>query len=316
MRKTASIAEQHQKCSGWSEIRQCLEGFPAPQTTIGYQGEVTSPAWVFRGVRRSRYKLEPAIERAGQSKSMSWAALEVLVMNEFKSRAPMHMGVSSIPRDDLTWLAQMQHYAIPTRLLDFTLSPFVALYFAIRRDSTEHRASPYLRLWAIDAAAVNARFSTIASSAAWAAQKRKGRRPQLASLHPDDFATDRDIMNSETKGLRATIQASLFAQGTPRAALNRTGCVCAVSPPEFNPRLASQQGLFLLNCAEELTFSESLRRMMGARTDWVQTFDIDSSASEEIEEQLFQMNIHEQSLFPDMEGLAGLIRQKARLHWR
>ena len=45
-----------------------------------------------------------------------------------------------------------------------------------------------------------------------------------------------------------------------------------------------------------------------------QTFDIDGSALPEIEQRLFQMNIHEQSLFPDMEGLAGLIRQSIRLH--
>jgi hypothetical protein len=27
------------------------------------------------------------------------------------------------------------------------------------------------------------------------------------------------------------------------------------------------------------------------------------------------MNIHELSLFPDMEGLAGFVRQKLRLYW-
>jgi hypothetical protein len=34
-----------------------------------------------------------------------------------------------------------------------------------------------------------------------------------------------------------------------------------------------------------------------------------------IEEKLFQMNIHEMSLFPDMQGLAGFLRQKLRLYW-
>ena len=75
--------------------------------------------------------------------------------------------------------------------------------------------------------------------------------------------------------------------------------------------------MFLLNCAEGLSFNESLVRMMQPCTDgWCKTFDIDVGATSEIESRLFQSNIHEQSLFPDMEGLAGLIRQKVRLHWK
>jgi len=41
----------------------------------------------------------------------------------------------------------------------------------------------------------------------------------------------------------------------------------------------------------------------------------EADAIPEIEDRLFQLNIHEQSLFPDMEGLSGLIRQRVRLHW-
>jgi hypothetical protein len=33
------------------------------------------------------------------------------------------------------------------------------------------------------------------------------------------------------------------------------------------------------------------------------------------EARLFQMNINDLSLFPDIEGVAGYVRQKARLLW-
>jgi hypothetical protein len=55
---------------------------------------------------------------------------------------------------------------------------------------------------------------------------------------------------------------------------------------------------------------------MSTCSGWFKTFDVAAGAISEIEQKLFQMNIHEQSLFPDMEGLAGLIRQKTRLHWK
>jgi hypothetical protein len=61
---------------------------------------------------------------------------------------------------------------------------------------------------------------------------------------------------------------------------------------------------------------ESLSKMMEPCSGWAKTFDIPIDLISEIEGRLFQMNIHEQSLFPDMEGLAGLIRQKIRLHWK
>jgi hypothetical protein len=137
------------------------------------------------------------------------------------------------------------------------------------------------------------------------------------SFHPADFSTPRDDVTIETQGLHALIVESLSAAGKYRWLLNKSGCVCAASPPSFNPRLVSQQGIFLLNCAEKLAFSESLEKMMGeTKLCWRKTIDIPVELIPDIEDRLFQMNVHEQSLSPDVEGLAGLIRQKLRLHWK
>jgi hypothetical protein len=56
--------------------------------------------------------------------------------------------------------------------------------------------------------------------------------------------------------------------------------------------------------------------MMGGHPGWYKTLDISIGAIPEIERRLFQMNIHDQSLFPDIEGLAGVIRQRCRLFWK
>jgi hypothetical protein len=74
--------------------------------------------------------------------------------------------------------------------------------------------------------------------------------------------------------------------------------------------------VFLFNGAEGLTFEGSLFKMMAThKRPWCRLFQIPALQLPEIERKLFQMNIHDLALFPDMEGLAGFINQKTRLHW-
>ena len=305
-------------CSDWTEIVKCLEAFPSPEVTDA-EGDVMRTGWVFRGLADSTYSLKSAIERQAHSKDLTWLALERLVSMEFKSHARMHLGASLVPdrQDEFTWLAQMQHYGVPTRLLDFTYSPFVALYFAIREQKNDKR-KPVVRLWAINETAVNDRFKQVASAAAAKERERAGEsKYRVASNNPDDFYSVGDSVGFEIQGLQTIISKSLLATGTYRAELERHGCVAIASPPAFNPRLASQQGVFLVNCAENLGFGKSLNKMMErSKTEWCKRFDIAIDACPDIEQRLFQMNVHEQSLFPDIEGLAGFIRQKVRLHWK
>ena len=304
-------------CETWIDVVNSLEEFPAPNLTT-IEGELTRTDWIFRGLANSCFQLEPAIERHARDKSMPWLALEKLVALEFKSRARLHLSASILPepQDDLTWLAQMQHYSIPTRLLDFTFSPFVALYFAVREGQNDENRS-HVRLWAINATEVNNRFQHVAYQSQEKESEQAGKSvSKPASLNPDDFFTVGDSVDSETHSLRRLIRESMQAAGTFRANLEQQGCIAVALPPTFNHRLASQQGVFLANCVEELKFTESLNKMMAqSNTEWCRLFDISVGAVPDIEKRLFQMNIHEQTLFPDMEGLAGFIRQKIRLHW-
>ncbi|HBL27340.1 MAG TPA: hypothetical protein DD490_10950 [Acidobacteria bacterium] len=315
--------------SSWPQIAECLGEFPAPRQAIEYDLEDGYPSdekisWVFRGLKSSSYGLQPTIERQARFTGWDWSALEKHVSNEFKARARMHLSASLIPADELSWLALMQHHAIPTRLLDFTYSPFVALYFAVRA-GYEGPARTHVRLWAVDAEAVKDKCS------AWCAQrtamKEEASRLLPASPDPDDFQTQRDAVVAEAKNWGEIIEKALVGTGKFRGELNRQGCVFAALPAAANPRLVSQQGVFLFNCAEDLDFQASLTKMMKGREArpgslrpavpaWCKTFDISVELIPEIEKRLFQMNIHEQSLFPDLEGLAGLIGQKIRLHWK
>lgn len=305
-------------CDNWETILETLEEFPCPEVT-SFEGDVTSTSWVFRGLADSRFELEPSIERHQRNATMPWPALEKLVTQEFKSHAGMHLDPASIPgpNDEFTWLAHMQHYSVPTRLLDFTYSPFVALYFAIRGQPVDEKRS-HMRLWAINSDAVNEGFKKAFYIADIKARDRAGEKiDRRVSLNPDDFHTVGDSVSTEIQAIPMSVNEALLATGTRRGEMDRRGCVAVASPTGFNRRLASQQGVFLVNCAENLDLSDSLRKMTASyKVEWCKRLDIAADLSSEIERRLFQMNIHEQSLFPDIDGLAGLIRQKLRIHWK
>lgn len=195
---------ENRRCSSWKEIVECLEAFPPPAIIQDDDGIVVSREWVFRGLQDASYKLSPTIERVA-ALSSEWSALEVLVSSEFKTRAHMHLPAHSVPRDELTWLALMQHWGVSTRLLDFSYSPFVALYFAIRGGE---RNGDGVRLWALDAEAVNDRFEVVA----WAARRKEGEKrqrevgvaPKERAVNigdPDAYMSNRDGVKFKTERL-------------------------------------------------------------------------------------------------------------------
>jgi hypothetical protein len=70
---------------------------------------------------------------------------------EFESQVHMYLDPSVLPNSHewLEWWALMQHYGAPTRLLDWTASPYVAAYFAIESGEDTDGLIWVLNDWAL-----------------------------------------------------------------------------------------------------------------------------------------------------------------------
>ena len=83
----------------------------------------------FRGHSSIEYKLIPSIGRMnkdGEEKTLT--QFEKEIFEDFKRKYSMFTDVK--PKNDKEFLFLAQHYGLPTRLLDWTYNPLIALYFA------------------------------------------------------------------------------------------------------------------------------------------------------------------------------------------
>jgi hypothetical protein len=86
--------------------------------------------WLFRGHRCPEWNLETSLERAARRCGALQQDYERTVWREFRRHAHSYLSRVPADTDTLEWLALMQHYGAPTRLLDFTESFWIALYVA------------------------------------------------------------------------------------------------------------------------------------------------------------------------------------------
>ncbi len=96
--------------------------------------------WAFRGERDERWPLYSSLSRYFMNFGVApgaWPEQESRILRIFKRKAHQFLDKPPDVEDDFQWLALMQHHGAPTRLIDFTWSPYVAVFFALERSTAD-----------------------------------------------------------------------------------------------------------------------------------------------------------------------------------
>jgi FRG domain len=151
-------------------------------------------------------------------------ALEDFITTEFKRKAKNYL--SRHPKDEntLEWLALMRHYGAPTRLLDWSRSPFVATFFA----AADARPPGALAVWCLDLLALQTR-----------AKYLLGPPGTAADLQYFEVGYEQNISQRD-----------------------RPALVIQIEPHDMNERLVVQQGLFLVSNQTQYPFERALTFML------------------------------------------------------
>jgi len=227
----------------------------------GYTGE----CW-YRGVRDQTFELVPG---AYWHQNCDEARLA----NTFRQLAPAYLARE--PIDDWEWYFLMQHYGLPTRLLDWSESPLVALYFAL--DGAQAGQQPVV--WIMDPGALN----TISIG------------PEDAgSIVPGgDFThhwlpTDGYQRFARTFGFRG----SKFNNRDP----------IAIMPKRREQRIVAQQGMFTVHGSRKLCLTKIFggEKRLSTR---LKPIPIAPHSVEPLRKQLQALGIFQATLFPELSSV-------------
>jgi hypothetical protein len=220
-------------------------------------------AW-YRGQADAAWGLIPAIARNPDD-----LRAELTIIKLFRQNARPYL--REYPESDWEWVFLMQHHRAPTRLLDWSESPLVGLYFALWDKSGEHEAKD-AALWFLDPVALNRH----------AGHRRAFERDILAFDIDDDLD---QYLPDQVNARRVDLD--------PVAAIG----------PRNSPRMVAQAGTFTIMHAspipvETVGDQQHVWRMV-----------IPAAAKPELRTELALLGINEHSLFPDLDRVADIARE-------
>ena len=203
-------------------------------------------------------------------KRSSWYPRESDSLRRFQRAAHLHLQHLPAREAHLDWLALMQHYGAPTRMLDFTFNPIVALFFALE-DWAGGPAKVVVH--ALHADSIRQRSNEIVGGTA--EERKKELNFKIGAKPPDTVSPVVVVYDGRLPSDRHLIQ----------------------------------EGLFLVPSHIDLDFEEFFRGFSADpepfNSHWLEfTFPSDPTALRNTVKQVMNMGTGPEQLFPGLEGLA------------
>lgn len=226
--------------------------------------------YAFRGLSDVTYRLETTLMRLGGD----YELLERHLLRNFKKYA--HQRV--VEHDSLWhWLSVAQHFGLPTRLLDWTYSPFVAMHFATASVDRYQRDAV---IWVVNYQKVHSMLPY-----------------HLKKVLEDEGANvlTTDMLNNAYPSF-----SSLLPQETYEDPV-----VMFFEPPSLDDRIVNQFAL----CSTMTDSSLSLDHWLMRYPDFGWRIIIPTSLLWEVRDKLDQANMTERVLFPGLDGLSRWLKR-------
>lgn len=188
-------------------------------------------SYFFRGHSRFSHRLVPSVYR-----DPGWIDNEDVLFKELVLRCPNDF---SGQESTFQSLVKMQHYSLPTRLLDITANPLVALYFACEHEGGQ-RESGEVVVFRIPTAEIKYFDSDTVSVIA-----NISRRPSTFKLPEEDL--EREAFNADEQIhylLHEVKREKPYFE--PFILRHHLESVVCVKPKLDNARVIKQDGAFLL----------------------------------------------------------------------